>query len=86
MYKEYKEFVKGFWDYRPVHDNPEDGHGYWQDDDNKWWMAPKCINYGARLQYDWREVSCVEDMASNGVGEEDIARVQQFINSLEERA
>ena len=35
-----KEFVKGFWDNRPVHDNTEDGHGYWQDNENKWWMAP----------------------------------------------
>ena len=84
--KMYKEFVKGFWDNRPVHDNPEDGHGYWQDNENKWWMAPKCINYGARLQYDWHCVSCVEDMKSDGASEQDITRVNEFISSIKKGA
>ena len=48
-------------------------------------MAPKLVN-GNSLSYDWDCVSYVEDMKSDGAGEEDIARVQQFISSLEERA
>ena len=76
--------VKGFWDYRPIHYNPEDGNGYFQDNDNKWCMAPKLVD-GNSLSYDWDCISNVEDMASNGVGEEEIARVNEFINSIKER-
>ena len=64
----------------PIHYNPEDGHGYYKFG-HEWRMVPKLVD-GNSLSYDWDCISNVEDMASNGVGEEDIARVNEFINSI----
>ena len=64
-----------------IYCNNEDGHGYFKFG-HEWRMVPQNID----KTFDMESVQCVSDMASNGVGEEDIARVQQFISSLEERA
>ena len=56
----------------------KDGTGYYQDKDNDWCMVPQNIDGS----YDWNGMSYVDDMKSSGVSEEDIIRVNQFINSI----
>ena len=58
----------------------KDGTGYYQDKDNDWCMVPQNIDGS----YDWNGMSYVDDMRSSGVSEEDIIRVNQFINSIKE--
>ncbi len=79
------KFEKGFWDGRPIHYNPEDGNGYFQDNQKKWCMAPKCID-GNSLSYDWDCVSYVEDMKSDGASEQDINKALEFISLIERSA
>ena len=60
-----------------IYYNKEDGHGYFKFG-HEWRMVPQNTDN----TYDMESVQCVSDMKSNGVGEEDITRVQQFINSI----
>ena len=57
----------------------KDDTGYYRNKENKWCMVPRNVNGS----YDWYCMSYVEDMKSDGVSEEDIVRVNQFINSIE---
>ena len=65
--------------------NKDDGNFYFQDEKGDWIFAPSFGHHSDNFCV-YEESCYVKDMASNGVGEEDIARVQQFISSLEERA
>tara|TARA_R100000656_G_scaffold63971_1_gene49082 strand:+ start:134 stop:466 length:333 start_codon:yes stop_codon:yes gene_type:complete len=61
--------------------NKDDGNFYFQDENGDWVFAPSWGHHSDnRCIYD--EACYVKDMKSDGVSEEDIARVNDFINSI----
>ena len=58
--------------------NKDDGNFYFQDKEGAWLFAP-CFEGWCIYEY-----KCyVADMKSEGAGEEDIARANEFVNSIE---
>ena len=62
--------------------NKDDGNFYFQDEEGAWLFAP-CFGHHSDGVCIYEYKCYVADMKSDGAGEEDIARANEFVNSIE---